>query len=208
MSQSTPALLVFRLMLSLAVSSAPLFEGEPVVVVVSDVFVAFFHSQMDALVCVHPPKDLVPSGCAGSWPAACTGSGGRAVLWAEHVRDVLQSDGGTMIRVIPMVVANNQRRYLAAVWEGDFTFVSSLTGMSHIARVVERHFESKLIGMFGTGCCAPSGRILNRHLAWAEEGIEWHADDKHSKAVVRRLELRGSSTPPPIPGSKRAQASM
>ena len=61
-SQSTPALLIFRLLLSIAVSIAPIFCGSAVVLSCSDISVALFHAVMDELVCVHPPRDLVPPG--------------------------------------------------------------------------------------------------------------------------------------------------
>ena len=49
-SQSTPALLVFRLLLSIAASDASIFGGSPVVLSVWDISVAFFHAVMDELV--------------------------------------------------------------------------------------------------------------------------------------------------------------
>ena len=61
-SQTTPALLIFRLLLSIAVSIAPIFCGSAVVLSVWDIFVAFFHAVMDELVYVHPPRDMVPPG--------------------------------------------------------------------------------------------------------------------------------------------------
>ena len=61
-SQSTPALLVFRLLLSIAASAASIFGGSPVVLSVWDISVAFFCAVMDELVYVHPPRNLVPPG--------------------------------------------------------------------------------------------------------------------------------------------------
>lgn len=63
-SQSTPALLVFRLKMSLAASSAPLFQrgGGGGVIGVWGTSIAFFHSRMDEHMYVHPPKDLAPAG--------------------------------------------------------------------------------------------------------------------------------------------------
>ena len=61
-SQSTPALLVFRLLLSIAASDASIFGGSPVVLCVWDKSVAFFHAVVDELVYVHPPRNLVSPG--------------------------------------------------------------------------------------------------------------------------------------------------
>ena len=48
-SQTTPALLIFRLLLSIAVSIAPIFCGSAVVLSIWDISVAFFHWVMDEL---------------------------------------------------------------------------------------------------------------------------------------------------------------
>ena len=207
-SQSTPALLVFRLMMSLAASAAPIFQGEPVVIGVWDISVAFFHSQMDELVYVHPPKDLVPAGWCWKLVRSMYGTRRASRLWADHVRDVLQADGANMVRVISMAFVNEKRRYVAAVWGDDFMFIAGMQGMHHIAEVLERNFESKLIGMIGPGCATSTVKILNRILAWTEKGFEWHADDKHSREVVRRLNLTQGSSYSSVPGSKMAGASV
>ena len=59
-SQTTPVLLIFRLLLSIAVSTAPIFCGSAVVLSTCDMSVAFFHAVVDELVYVHPPRDMVP----------------------------------------------------------------------------------------------------------------------------------------------------
>ena len=58
-SQTTLALLIFRLLLSIAVSIAPIFCGSAVVLSVWDISVAFFHAVMDELVSVHPLRGMV-----------------------------------------------------------------------------------------------------------------------------------------------------
>ena len=59
---TTPALLIFRLLLSIAVSIAPIFCGSAVVLSVWDISVAFFHTVMNELVYAHPPRDVVLPG--------------------------------------------------------------------------------------------------------------------------------------------------
>ena len=61
-SQTTRPLLIFRLLLSIAVSFAPIFCGSAVVLSAWDISVAFFHAVMDELVYVHPHRDMVPPG--------------------------------------------------------------------------------------------------------------------------------------------------
>jgi hypothetical protein len=58
-TQSTPALLVFRLLLSLACSMCPLFTSSMVFFAIWYIAVAFFHAIADELIFV---RDLVPKG--------------------------------------------------------------------------------------------------------------------------------------------------
>ena len=55
-SQSTPALLVFRMMLAFASSSCPLIKtGSNFFIAIWDISVAFMHATIDELIFVHPP---------------------------------------------------------------------------------------------------------------------------------------------------------
>ena len=46
-------------------------------------------------------------------------------------------------------------------------------------------------------------KLLNRQLAWTEQGFEWHADTKHSRSVLLKHGLvEGKSTSAVSPGSK------
>ena len=58
-TQSAPALLIFRLLLALACSG---LAGLEACFAVFHISVAFFHAKMDELVLVHPPRDKVPEG--------------------------------------------------------------------------------------------------------------------------------------------------
>ena len=46
-------------------------------------------------------------------------------------------------------------------------------------------------------------KLLNRQLAWTEQGLEWHADTKHSRSVLLKHGLlEEKSTSAVSPGSK------
>ena len=85
-SQSTPALLILRLLLSIAVSVAPFFCGSVVVLSIWDISVAFFHAIMDELVYVHAPRDLVPPGWGWKLRRSMYGTRRASRLWADYVR--------------------------------------------------------------------------------------------------------------------------
>ena len=55
-SHSTPALLVFRMMLAFASSKCPLLKtGSDFFIAIWDISVAFMHATSDELIYVHPP---------------------------------------------------------------------------------------------------------------------------------------------------------
>ena len=89
-SQSTPALLVFRMMLALASSMCPLLKtGSNLYIAIWDISVAFRHATIDELIFVHPPKDLVPPGFCWRPKRAMNGTRRASRQWADTVAEVL-----------------------------------------------------------------------------------------------------------------------
>ena len=183
-SQSTPALPVFRLLLSIAVSDASIFGGIPVVLSVWDISVVFFHAVMDELVYVHPPRDLVPPGWCWKLRKSMYGTRRASRLWADYVRRALEDDGSETIAVFSMFFVNRSKRYIVAVWGDDFAFIVASEMLPHLTELLERNFECKLIGNIGPGMPKNVVKLLSRQLAWTEKGFEWHADTKHSRSVL------------------------
>ena len=181
-SQTTPALLIFRLLLSIAVSIAPNFCGSAVVLSVWDSSVAFFHAVMDELVYVRPPRDMVPPGWCWKLRKSTYGTRRASRLWAEYVRRVMEDDGSETIAVFSMVFVNRSKRYIVAVWA--MTLLSLWRPKCFRTELLERNFECRLIGNIGLGMSLKVVKILNRQLVWTEQGFDWHADTKHSRSVL------------------------
>ena len=131
-SQTTPALLIFRLLLSIAVSIAPIFCGSAVVLSVWDISVAFFHAVMDELVYVHPPRDMVPPGWSWNLRKSMYGTRRATRLWADYVRCVMEDDGFQTIAVFSIVFVNRIKRYTVAVWSNDFAFTVASEMLPHL----------------------------------------------------------------------------
>ena len=112
-------LVIFRLLLSIAVSIAPIFCGSAVVLSVWDISVAFFHAMMDELVYAHPPRDMVPPGWCWKLRKSMYGTSRASRLWADYVRRVMEDE---TIAVFSMVFVNRSKRYIVAVWDDDFAF--------------------------------------------------------------------------------------
>ena len=81
-SQSTPALLVFRMMLAFASSKCPLLKtGSNFFIAIWDISVAFMHATIDELIFVHPPKDLVKPGFCWKLKSAMNGTRRASRQW-------------------------------------------------------------------------------------------------------------------------------
>ena len=75
--------------------------------------------------------------------------------------------------------------------------------LPHLTELLERNFESRLIGNIGPGMSLKVVKLLNWQLAWTEQGFEWQADTKHSRSVLLKHGLvEGKSTSAVSPGSK------
>ena len=166
------ALPVFRLLLSIAVSDASIFGGSPVVLSVWDISVAFFHAVMDELVCVHPPRDLVPPGWCWKLRKSMYGTRRASRLWADNVRRALEDDGSETIAVFSIFLVNRSKRCIVAVWGDDFAFIVASEMVPHLTELLERNFECKLIGNIGPGMPKDVVKLLHRQLAWTESGHE------------------------------------
>ena len=202
-SQSTPALLVFRLLLSIAVSDASIFGGRAVVQSVWDVSVVFCPRGDGQAGIVHPPRDLVPPGWCWKLRKSMYGTRRASRLWADHVSRALEDDGSETIVVFSMLFVNRSKRYIVAVWCDDFAFIVAFEMLSHFTELLEQNFECQLIGNIGPGMPQNVVKLLNRQLAWTEKGFEWHADTKHSRSVLLKHGLEeGKSTSAMSPGSK------
>ena len=150
-SQTTPALLIFRLLLSIAVSIAPIFCGSAVVLSVCDISVAFFHALTGELVYVHLPRDMVPPGWCWKLRKSMYGTRRASRLSADHVRRVVEDDGSETIAVFSMAFVNRSKRYIVAVWGDDFAFTVASKMLPHFTELLEQNFECRLIGNIGSG---------------------------------------------------------
>ena len=115
----------------------------------------------------------------------------------------MEDDGSETIAVFSMVFVNRSKRHIVAVWGDDFAFTVASEMLPHLTELLERNFECRLIGNIGPGMSLKVVKLLNRQLAWTEQGFEWHADTMHSRSVLLKHGLvEGKSTSAVSPGSK------
>ena len=89
-SQSTPALLVFRMMLAFASPKCPLLKtGSNFFIAIWDISVAFMHATIDELSVEHPPKELVQPCFCWKLKSAMNGTRRASRQWADKVTEVL-----------------------------------------------------------------------------------------------------------------------
>ena len=165
---------------------------------------AFRNKRLSSkLLYVHPPRNLFSPGWCWKLRKSMYGTRRASRLWADYFRLVMEDDGSETIAVFSMFFLNRIKRDIVAVWGDDFAFIVASEMLSHLTELLERNFECKLIGNIGLGMPLKVVKLGNRHLAWTEEGFEWHADTKHSRSVLLKHGLEeGKSTSAVSPGSK------
>lgn len=202
-TQSTPALLVFRLLLALAACG---FVGGEACFAVFDISVAFLHSVMDEVVFVHPPRGegLVRPGFCWRLRKAMYGTRRASRLWADKVKLVLENAGCKVLRTMSMVFWHPDLRFVLAVWGDDFGTIGSKDAIDSLEKILTDAFECKNIGVVGPQQ-GTRVKLLNRVIAWSPRGFRWHTDPKHARVVCEGVGLTpGESKAAGTPGTKGA----
>ena len=170
-TQSTPALLIFRLLLALVCSG---FVGPPSVAcfAVFDISVAFFHARLPkgTTIFVHPPKDLVERGFCWRLRRSMYGTRSASRAWGDRVREVLRKAGCVVLRTMSMMFHHPTDGYVVAVWGDDFGCIGSHTGIDRLRKVLEDNFESNVVGIIGPGQ-GDMVRLLYREISWDVHGF-------------------------------------
>ena len=168
-SQSTPALLVFRMMLAFASSNCPLLKtGTSFYIAIWDISVAFMHATIDELIFVHPPKDLVKPGFCWKLKRAMNGTRRASRQWADKVTEVLVANDFVSSKVFAMVLFSKMWGTFVAVWGDDFAAVGGDEGTRKLDALLEAIFDKRLEAVVGPSKDV-QGKILNRIIAYNAE---------------------------------------
>lgn len=122
----------------------------------------------------------------------------------SHATRVLQDHGGVPLK---MVFLYPDLQYVTGLLGDDLACVGNIETLLNFEGVLLSNFEATRIGIFGPSCPGHV-KLLNREIAWAENGFEWHTDMKHSFSVCERLGLKADCTPSATPESKEAGNSI
>ena len=198
-TQSTPPVKFFRVLLSLAATRIPGARAR--LVGIWDISVAFFHAPMEGRIYVHPQdRSLVPEGCCWLLRRALYGTRMASQLWGKLVTQVLLAAKFEEVMVMPMVFVKADQDILVGIHGDDFGAVSDWEGLSFLNTVLKDNFEAKWESVIGPGH-QQSGKLLRRTLAWSDRGFEWHSDPRHARNIVEALGLE-KAVPSLTPGSK------
>ena len=168
-SQSTPALLVFRMMLAFASSKCPLLKtGSNFFIAIWDISVAFMHATIDELIFVHPPKDLVQPGFCWKLKSAMSGTRRASRQWADKVTEVLVASDFTASKVFAIVFFSRDREIFVAVWGDDFAAVGGDDGIRKLDALLEASFDKRLEAVVRP-LRDMKGNILHRVIAYNAE---------------------------------------
>ena len=117
-----------------------------------------------------------------------------ASAWEKHYSDRLAEMGFAKSRVAPTAFYNEEREVRCVVHGDDFTFSGRRSALQEIAEQLKETYELKVRGTMGD---EPGDDkeivILNRSLRWTEEGLEYRADDKHVREILKYFGLDENS---------------
>ena len=140
------------------------------------------------------PGEAEKQGKCGRLNKWLYGMRNAASAWEKHYSDRLTEMGFVKSRVAPTVFYNKELKVRCVVHGDDFTFSGRRKVLLEIAEQLKETYELKIRGIMGD---EPGDDkdivILNRTLRWTEEGLEYRADDKHVREILKHFGLDENS---------------
>jgi hypothetical protein len=117
-----------------------------------------------------------------------------AAAWESDYAEKLAEAGFVQGRAAPTVFYCPELQVRAVVHGDDFTFLGFLEDLMKVKTMMESWYEVKLRGILGDEAGDLNEiTILNRELRWKGGCIEYEADPKHAREVIRRVGLEENS---------------
>ena len=136
------------------------------------------------------PGEAGKQGKRGQLKKWLYGMRNAAGAWEKHYSDSLEEMGFRKGVAAPTVFYHPEKEVRCVVHGDDFTFTGERETLRGIAGRMKQTYELKVRGIVGD---EPEDDkeivILNRTLRWKERGIEYEADNKHVKEILRHFNL-------------------
>ena len=147
-----------------------------------------------------PDEDWVPGDerRVGKLHLSLYGTRDAAQNWAAAYTSHLQKLGFRQGRASLCNFVHVKRNIALTVHGDDFLVVASLEQMRWLEAQFQRQYEIKSTIIGPEAELAQELQILNRTIRWAEDGIEYEADQKHARLIMQECEVlssRQSKTP-------------
>eukprot|EP00971_Amphidinium_carterae_P186656 3705262-Amphidinium_carterae.1 len=186
-SQCTPGLKAFRLVVAFAATRFPEDKGVKHLWV-WDISVAFMHATLpeSEVIFVWPPRGYTKKGYCWRLRGAMNGTRVASQAWGTHVTKEMKAMGGMEIAVTPMTFWFPGRRILLAVHGDDFLGAGNTEALSWLGGQIAARFDSKCVSRIGPDG-EKQGKILKRTITWSTEGFTWEADPTHALAAAEKM---------------------
>ena len=114
--------------------------------------------------------------------------------WEEDFAENFKKEGFRRGRGAPTVFFNKDSGVRVVVHGDDFTVSGVKKGLEHLRDKMAEWYEIKDRGIMGSGRGEiREVKILGRTVRWTDEGIEYEADEKHRKELMKRTGLMEDS---------------
>ena len=190
---ATPPLESLRMISSICASNQR--KSQPYRILSIDIKRAYFYAPAERPVYIEiPVEDYEPGdeGMVGKLMLSLYGTRDAAQNWAKEYTSYLEDIGFTTGAASPCNFVNEAMEVMVTVHGDDFTATGPQHGLEW--------FESKMSGKYEikSEYLGPEAgqnkelRILNRVLRWADRGIEYEPDQRHSEIIIKAMQMENA----------------
>ncbi len=178
---ATPPLEAFRLLLSLAASSA-----EDTKIEVLDARKAHLHAFADRLVYTQLPPEEAAAGYCARLVRCLYGTRDAPRRWEAFLAEQLVALGFSKGRASPCCFFHAALGVRCIVHGDDFVLSGTAGALDDVkARMHERFLLKELGRLGGDPGELRELRVLNRIIRWTPQGLKYEADPRHAELLVR-----------------------
>jgi hypothetical protein len=113
-----------------------------------------------------------------------------AAGWEEEYSEKLRGEGFKRGKSVPTVFRNDDTGLKVVVHGDDFTVCGERRELEKFKEKMKGWYDIKDRGIMGSGNGETKEvTILGRTVRWTKEGVEYEADEKHRKELLKKLEL-------------------
>ena len=118
------------------------------------------------------------------------GTRDAAKKWEAEYQKTMTELGFKTGKATTCAFHHEGRNVMAVIHGDDITVLASQGGVGWMKQQLQTRYDIKLSAVLGPGRNDDkSVRILNRIVTWAEDGLEYEADQRHAELILQELDL-------------------